>query len=140
MRALEITIWAIAVLVAPSMFQAMGVFAVQYGGCESSLCQTQQFLYNMANQTTLEPLDITTQTSPASMAWDAVTFGITFVVFSVFWLLYLLSLITIIQPALVTMFHVPAPIANYINIFYWLLWMIAIIQFKRGGLSVDGYK
>jgi len=139
MRALEVTLFAIAVLAAPTMFSAMGFFPIQYGTCDATVCQVQGFLYGMANQSTLQPLNLNS-TNPQNVAWDTITFAVTFVVFAAFWMLYILSLVTIIAPALVTQFGVPPAFANYINIFYWLLWMLALIQYKRGGLSIDSLK
>ena len=143
MRALEVTLFIIAVMACPTLYSALGLFSTQYNTCDAQVCQAQAFLYNMTSQTSMnnnmKPLD-TSQTNPTSMGWDIVTFSLTFIVFAFFWMLYILSLVTIIAPAMVIMFHVPSAFANYINIFYWILWMLAIIQYKRGGFSVDTYK
>lgn len=139
MRALEITIWAIAVLVAPTLFVNLGLFAAQYGTCDATVCQTQQFLYTMANQSSWQPLDVT-NSSPLSIGWDIITFSLTFLIFAFFWTIYILSLIILIAPALVIMFKISPAFASFINIFYWLLWIIAVIQYKRGGLSFDSLK
>jgi hypothetical protein len=139
MRALEITIFAIMVLTAPSLLGSLHLWGTSYGVCDGLTgCQVQTFLYNMANQTTLQQIDFAGD--PGSMAWDIITFTITFVVYAVFWLLYFISLIVLIGPGMQAMFHVNAALALWLNVGIWFLWMLAIVQIKRGGISVESWR
>jgi hypothetical protein len=137
MRALEITLLMIGVLTAPSVLIAMHVYPAS-NTCDETTCQAQQFLYSMANQTTLQQVNL--NGNPASIGWDLFTFSLTFIVFAVFWLLYFLSIIVLVGPAMTSMFHVPSFIANWLMVMVWVMWMLAIVQVKRGGISVDGYR
>mgnify|MGYP007100129498 CR=1 FL=1 len=139
MRALEITLFSIGVLLAPTMFAGLGIINGDLTQCDATVCQAQQFLYDMADNSKLQTLNLN-QSDPVSMGWDLLTFSLTFVIFAFFWMMYILSLVVLIGPAFAAMFGVPDAMVLYINVFYWLLWMLAIIQYKRGGFSVDAYK
>ena len=138
MRALEITIFVIMVLTAPSLLGTLHLWGDNYGTCTDPIgCQAQTFLYNMANQTSLQTIDFTGD--PGSMAWDVFTFTVTFLVYATFWLLYFMSLVVLIGPGMQALFHVNAALALWLNVGIWFLWMLAIVQIK-GRFSVEGWR
>jgi len=138
MRALEISIFLIMVLTAPSLVYAMGVIPVEQQVCTSLDCQARETIYDMASNFELKQIDM--DASPGQIAWDVITLTITFPVFALFWMLYFLSLVVLIGPALVSMFHIPQIMATYLNIGVWILWLIAYVQWKRGGLGTDAHR
>ena len=139
MRALEITIWMIMLLTAPSIFTAMGLFPSNMSTCGALECQAQQYVFSVANQTQLEQVDMTVN-DPLKMGWNLLTFSLDFIVLAFFWLLYILSLVVLAGPALAEMFSLPEALSTYFTVGIWFMWMLAIVQIKRGGLSVDGYR
>lgn len=139
MRALEITIWASLIICSMSVLQGMGVVHVTSNSCTTADCQARAFLYNMANTTQLNEVSLDT-TTYESMAWTSVTLGFNFVVFGLFWSLYILALIVLIGPALQIMFGVPVILATFLMIGIWFLWVLAIIQLKRGGFGFDAWR
>lgn len=139
MRALEITIWASLIIASMAVLQGIGVVHIASNTCTTADCQARAFLYNMANMTSLQEVSLDT-TNYSSMAITAVTLGLNYVVFSIFWLLYILALFVLLGPALQIMFGVPVVIAEFLMIGVWFLWLLAIIQIKRGGLGVDSWR
>jgi hypothetical protein len=139
MRALEITIWICFVLTVPSVMTAMGIFPSYMGTCGSLDCQAQNFIYGMTNTTSLQN-NVGNPSSGGPSLVDIATITITYVVFAVGWILYIFSIIIIAGPALASMFNVPQQLSIWLTIGVWLMWMLAIIQIKRGGLSLDGYR
>jgi hypothetical protein len=138
MRAFEISMLLIFVLTAPSVIQAMGVVPPVSTTCTTMDCQARTTILNLANSTSLKEVDFAA--SPGQAAWDLVTLTVTFPIYAFFWMLYFLSLIVFIGPALQSMFGVPAAIATYLNVGVWIIWLIAYIQWKRGGIGIDGYR
>lgn len=139
MRALEITIFIIMVITATSVLDAMGMVHSTSNTCGTADCQARAFLYNMTNMSSLQSVSLDT-TDPASMAWTSITLGLDFLIFAVFWGLYLLAIIVLVGPALQVMFGVPAVIATWLMVGVWILWIIALIQIKRGGLGFDTWR
>lgn len=139
MRALEITILILMVITATSVLDGMGLVHNTSNTCTTLDCQARAFIYNMTSTNTLSEVNLDT-TDPAQMAWTSITLGLNFIVFSFFWSLYLLSLIILVGPALQQMFGVPEIIATWLMVGTWVLWVIAIIQIKRGGLGFDSWR
>ena len=139
MRALEITIWMLMILTAPTLVYSMGFMPQNTTTCTTLDCQARITIFNMANSTQLQEIDLS-NTNPAFMVWDAMTFGLTFIVYAAFWMLYLLSTIVLVGPALNSMFHVPAALASWLGVGIWLLWILAYVQYKRGGLGTDAIR
>lgn len=138
MRAFEVSMLLIFILTAPSVIQAMGVGPAVATTCTTVDCQARTTILNLANSTSLKEVDLTA--SPGQAAWDIVTLTVTFPIYAFFWMLYFLSLIVFIGPALQSMFYVPAAIATYLNVGVWMIWIIAYIQWKRGGIGIDGFR
>ena len=80
---------------------------------------------------------IDTSESIGQIAWDVITLTVTFPVYAAFWTLYFLSLIALVGPAIHSMFGVPEILTTYLNVGVWMLWLIAYVQYKRGGLGFD---
>jgi hypothetical protein len=137
MRAVEVTILLIMILTAPSVIGAMGVIPVTQT-CGAVDCQASQTIYSMASSFELKAVDLSE--SPGQIAWDVLTLTVTFPIYAFFWMLYFLSTIVLIRPALITMFHVPDIMATYLNVGVWILWLVAYVQWKRGGIGIDGYR
>jgi hypothetical protein len=57
-----------------------------------------------------------------------------------FWALYLLSIIIIAWPALISMFSINSTLAAFMFVGIWLIWIIGIVQIKRGGLGFDTWR
>ena len=92
------------------------------------------------NSTQLQDSAVDMNTPNGWLSWNAVTFALTYIVYAVFWILFILMSVVLIYPAMVVMFHVPSVLAVYISIGVWLIYMLAYIQIKRGGFSLDGYR
>ena len=135
MRALEISIFLICVLTAPSVVQAMGVVPTTTTTCTAVDCQARETIFNMASNFDLVAID--TSESIGQIAWDVITLTVTFPVYAAFWTLYFLSLIALVGPAIHSMFGVPEILTTYLNVGVWMLWLIAYVQYKRGGLGFD---
>lgn len=93
----------------------------------------------MANTSQLQEINLSSG-NLADIAWSAITFSVTFIVYAFFWILYILSTIVLVGPALQTMFNVPGALANWLMVGVWALWMVAYTQIKRGGLGWDQYR
>jgi hypothetical protein len=135
MRALEISIFLIMVLTAPTVIYSMGVGPTASTTCTTLDCQARVTLYNIASSFQLQ--EVSTDSSVAQMGWDLVMLTVTFPIYAFFWMLYFLSLIVLIKPALIAMFHIPDVLATYLNVGVVILWLIAYVQWKRGGLGTD---
>ncbi len=135
MRAFEITILLICILMAPTVVQAMGVVPNNAISCTTIDCQARDWILQAKNSFSLKEIDLTA--SPGQIAWDAVTFAVTFPIYATFWMLYFLSMIIFVGPAMQSMFHVPAVLSTYLDIGFWILWLAAYVQWKRGGLGLD---
>lgn len=138
MRALEISVFLILVLTAPSVIQAMGVLPSNSTTCTTLDCQARTTIFAMASGFELQAIDLTA--NPGQIAWDIITLSVTFPIYAFFWMLYFLSLIVLVGPAIQSMFHVPAQLTQFLNIGVWILWLIAYVQWKRGGLGLDAYR
>ena len=138
MRAVEITLWIIFVLTAPLVVSSMGWMPVTSTTCGTIDCQARTTLYSMASSFQLQEVNM--GDSPGQMAWDVVVLSVTFPIYAFFWILYLLSTIVLIRPAMIAMFGVPTDLATYLNIGVVLIWMIAYAQWKRGGFGLGGYR
>jgi len=79
-------------------------------------------------------------TDPGSLLWTSITIGLNFIVFALFWALYLLSIIIIAWPALISMFSINSTLAAFMFVGIWLIWIIGIVQIKRGGLGFDTWR
>ena len=134
MRALEINLFFIFVLCAPALITAMGVTPASTG-CTATACQFQKMTYSWASSFQLKEIDF--NSSPGQMAWDAVILAVTFPVYAFFWMLWFLSTIVLGWPALLELFHIPGDLANYFYVGIVVLWMLAYVQWKRGGLGTD---
>jgi hypothetical protein len=134
MRAFEITIFIILIMTAPSLLQGMGVIPSDKMTCTGTACEVQTKLYTFASSFQLLEVD---GVSPADFLIDITVLTITFPIYAMLWLLYFLSLIVLIKPALVSLFGVPDVLATYLNVGVVILWMAAYIQWKRGGLGLD---
>ena len=139
MRSLEITIFILLVITSTSVLDGMGIVHNTSNTCTTSDCQARAFIYNMTNMSSIQEVSLDT-TDPASMAWTSITLGLNFIIFAVFWGLYILALIVLVGPALQYMFGVPAVIATWLMVGVWILWIIALIQIKRGGLGFDTWR
>jgi hypothetical protein len=138
MRALEMLIWMVLLLMTPPLLGAMQIMPLSVGTCNAVQCgDAQNFIYNTMNSTSLQQVTLNPNTL---ISWDTVTFGIAYAAFGFFWILFLLSAVVTVAPALIIMFNIPAPIALYLTIGQWIIYMIAYIQIKRGGVSLDGYR
>jgi hypothetical protein len=135
MRAFEITILMIMVLTAPTVIAAMGVIPSSQITCTGIACEAQAKLYSFASAFELNAVDFTA--NPGTMILEAATLAVTFPIWALLWVLYFLSMIVFIQPALVSIFHVPAVMATWLNVGVVILWMAAYVQWKRGGLGLD---
>jgi hypothetical protein len=138
MRALELIIWMILLVTSPIVLMSMQVFPVSLGTCDPQVCGVQSNILNIMNSTSLNQAPDLDMNNLAS--WDNVTFAVTYLAFAFFWVLFLLGMVAVVGPALVIMFHVPAAIALWLTLGQWIIYMIAYIQIKRGGLSLDGYR
>ncbi len=138
MRSIEYTIWTIFIICSPALLQSMGMMH-DTNTCTTAGCQASAFLYNMTNVSSLQEVSLNT-TDPGSLAWTSLTLGVSFVIFSVFWVLYLLSVIVLAWPAILSMFGVGNPLGNYLFIGIWIIWILGIVQIKRGGLGVDAWR
>ena len=135
MRALEISIFLIMVLTAPTVVQAMGVVPVTATTCTAIDCQARNTIYSVASGFELKAID--PNASMGQIAWDIITLTVTFPIYAMFWMLYFLSLIVLVGPAIHSMFGVPEVFTTYLNIGVWILWLLAYVQWKRGGLGTD---
>jgi hypothetical protein len=135
MRAFEITILMITILTAPSVIQAMGVVPNSLMTCTGTACEVQTWLYNFASGFKLQAIDL--NSDPGTIIVDAAILAVTFPFWAMFWMLYFLSIIVLIKPAMVSLFHVPDVMATWLNVGLVILWMAAYIQWKRGGLGLD---
>ena len=135
MRAFEITILLIMVLTAPSVILAMGVVPSSMVTCTGAACEAQTWLYNFAAGFDLQAVDLSAD--PGSIIWDAAVLAVTFPIWAMLWMLYFLSIIVLVKPAMVSLFHVPDVMATWLNVGLVILWMAAYIQWKRGGLGLD---
>ena len=138
MRAFEITILLIVILTAPSVLYAMGVVPTSTNTCTTIECQASQTIYSMASGFQLQSVDF--NANPGQVIWDTLTLTVTFPIYAFFWMLYFLSVIVLVAPALESMFLMPAIFAKYIMIGLWVLWLAAYVQWKRGGLGIDAYR
>jgi len=138
MRAFEITVLLIMILAGSTVLDTMGVMPSVRTTCGAVDCQARDTIYAMANGFELKAVDL--NDSPGQIAWDILTLTITFPIYALFWMLYFLSTIVLIRPALISMFHVPEVLANYLTVGIWILWLVAYVQWKRGGISVDNYR
>ena len=140
MRALEITIWMILLMATPPLLGAMQVIPISIGTCSPEACGATSWIYDSMNSTQLQDSAIDMNNPNGWLSWNTVTFALTYVVYAVFWILFILMSVVLIYPAMVVMFHVPSVLAVYISIGVWLIYMLAYIQIKRGGFSLDGYR
>jgi hypothetical protein len=138
MRALEITILLIMILTGPTVIQAMGVLPAVSTSCTTADCQARTTLYTWASSFQLQAIDL--NANPGQIAWDIITLTVTFPIYAMFWMLYFLSMIVLIGPALQSMFHIPAVLSTYLDVGIVILWMVAYIQWKRGGLGTDALR
>lgn len=139
MRALEYTIWTIFIICSPALLQTMGMIHDTDNTCTTLGCQTSAFLYNMTSTNSLSEVSLDT-TDPGSLLWTSITIGLNFIVFALFWALYLLSIIIIAWPALISMFSINSTLAAFMFVGIWLIWIIGIVQIKRGGLGFDTWR
>ena len=135
MRAFEITIFLIMVLTVPNVIGAMGVAPSSLMTCTGTACEVQSELYTFATDFHLQEVDFSQ--GAGQFMKDIVLFTVTLPIYALFWFLYFLSLIVLIKPAMVSLFHVPDAMATWLNIGVVILWMAAYIQWKRGGLGLD---
>jgi hypothetical protein len=135
MRAFEITILMIMILTVPNVIAAMAVVPSSLMTCTGTACEVQAKLYSFATGFTLNEVDFTA--NPGTMILEAATLAVTFPIWAMLWLLYFLSMIVLIKPAMVSLFHVPDVMATWLNVGLVILWMAAYIQWKRGGLGLD---
>lgn len=98
MRALEISIFLILVLTAPSVIQVMGVLPATTTTCTTLDCQARTTIYSMASSFDLQAVDLTD--NPGQIVWDVLTLTVTFPIYAFFWMLYFLSLIVLVGPAI----------------------------------------
>jgi len=138
MRALELLIWMILLVTSPVLLMSMQVFPVSLGTCDPQVCGVQSNVLQIMNSTSLQQVP---KLDPSDLvSWDTVTFAVTYLAFAFFWILFLLSMVAMVGPAIVIMFHVPPVLALWLSVGQWIIYMIAYIQIKRGGLSLDGYR
>jgi hypothetical protein len=137
MRALELIIWMILLVTSPVVLMSLQVFPVSLGTCDPQVCGVQGNILQIMNSTSLQQVKMDPN---ELLSWDNVTFAITYLAFAFFWLLFLLGMVVVVGPGLVIMFHVPPVIALWLSLGQWIIYMIAYIQIKRGGLSLDGYR
>ena len=135
MRAFEITIFLIMVLTVPNVIGAMGVAPSSLMTCTGTACEVQSKLYTFATEFHLQEVDFSQ--GAGQFMIDAALLSVTLPIYALFWILYFLSLIVLIKPAMVSLFHVPDAMATWLNIGVVILWMAAYIQWKRGGLGLD---
>jgi hypothetical protein len=137
MRALELVFWMIMLVTSPVVLMSMQIFPVSLGTCDPQVCGVQANVLNIMNSTSLQQVNLDANDW---LSWDTVTFAVTYLAFAFFWILFLLSMIVVVGPAIVIMFHVPPVIALWLSVGQWLIYMVAYIQIKRGGLSLGGYR
>ena len=135
MRAFEITILLIMILTAPNVIAAMAVVPSSLITCTGTACEAQSWLYSFASGFQLQAVDLSSDLG--SIIWDSVTLAVTFPIWAMLWMLYFLSIIVLVKPAMVSLFHVPDVMATWLNVGLVILWMSAYIQWKRGGLGLD---
>jgi len=135
MRAFEITILMIMILTAPNVIIAMGVVPSSLTTCTGTACEAQAWLYNFASGFQLQEVDLSADLG--TIAWEAATLAVTFPIWAMLYMLYFLSIIVLVKPAMVSLFHVPDAMATWLNVGLVILWMAAYIQWKRGGLGLD---
>lgn len=138
MRALELIIWMILLMMTPPLLGAMQVMPVSVGNCDPTQCGVAQtFITDTMNSTSLKQIDLDPSTI---ISWDNLTFALKYLVYGFFWILFLLSAIVIVAPALAILFHVPYAIGIYLSVGQWLIYMIAYIQLKKGGFPLPGLR
>ena len=138
MRALEISIMLIMILTAPSLIQAMGVVPATSDTCTTADCSARSYIQGAVTNFTFA--EVKPDASLLDWGVTILTLTVEFPLYAMFWMLYFLSLIVLVGPAMQSMFHIPAVIAAYLQIGIWILWMIAYIQWKRGGLGTDAVR
>jgi hypothetical protein len=138
MRALEISIALILLLTAPTLIQAMGVVPASTTTCTAVECRAQQYVQGAVSNFTFA--EVKPDASLLDWGVTVLTMAVEFPLYAMFWMLYFLSMIAFVSPALQNVYHVPAALANYLQIGIWMLWMIAYIQWKRGGLGTDAVR
>ena len=140
MRALEITIWIILLAATPPLLSAMQVIPLTVGTCAPEMCQATSWVYTALDSSQLKDSAIDLNNPGGWLSWNTITFALSYIVYAVFWILFILASVVLIFPALIIMYHVPTALSLYISVGVWIIYMLAYIQIKRGGFSLDGYR
>lgn len=139
MRALEFLIWMVLICSAPPVLAAMQIMPLSLGGLDANTAQAGDWIYNLMYVTDSDNLQQVSLTDNY-LSWNTVTFALHYLTFGFFWILFLLTSVVLIFPALILMFKVPTALALWLSVGVWFMYMLAYIQIKRGGYSLDGYR
>ena len=133
MRAIDISIFLIAIQASLKFVLLLGIFTTSYyvvpqnHWTEQSISNLSDYSVN-ATSTTLE-LSLFEEASMAvEFLWD-----------SIFFMLEILLSVIVIFPTLITVFHIEPAMSGFLQTFVWFMYYLGYRQWKSGK-SVDQFK